>query len=203
MHARPKAVVSVLRRGDAFGDQAILAGEAHSVAAVPRSNTTLLVVDREVSLTQAGVVVLSNASSSEEGVTWAECVCVQDFLSVLGPHFRDAAAARQRFLLHAVAPLTDLEPEAVRVRPRAHKSSGGRQCGMRGALSRRISDPSPRCCARPSGAAAVRRAHPQRRACWPGVQLIGGTGQHHQGGWASQPPRLPCSMQACWCLVAS
>jgi hypothetical protein len=46
---RPKSIVSVLRRGDAFGDQAIINGEPHGTAASPATNVTLLVVTREVS----------------------------------------------------------------------------------------------------------------------------------------------------------
>lgn len=45
---RPKSIVSVLRRGDAFGDQAIINGQPHGSAASPATNVTLLVISRQV-----------------------------------------------------------------------------------------------------------------------------------------------------------
>lgn len=48
VHDRPKSIVSVLRRGDAFGDQAIVNREPHGAAASPSTNATLLVVSRQV-----------------------------------------------------------------------------------------------------------------------------------------------------------
>lgn len=41
-------MVSLLRKGEAFGDAAIIAGHSHSTAASPTSNASLLVVSREV-----------------------------------------------------------------------------------------------------------------------------------------------------------
>lgn len=53
--------MSVLRRGDAVGDQAIINGEPHGTAASPSTNVTLLVVTKQVGHTLvavAGVLTL-------------------------------------------------------------------------------------------------------------------------------------------------
>lgn len=41
------------------------------------------------------------------------CDLLQDFLSVLGSHFRDVAATWQHFLLSQVAPMADCDPGMV------------------------------------------------------------------------------------------
>lgn len=48
LERRPKSIVSVLRKGDTFGDQAIINQARHSTAASPGSNASLLVVSQEV-----------------------------------------------------------------------------------------------------------------------------------------------------------
>ncbi|WIA14585.1 hypothetical protein OEZ85_003100 [Tetradesmus obliquus] len=73
--SRPKSIVSVLRKGDTFGDQAIINQARHSTAASPGSNASLLVVSQE------------------------------DFLQVFGPYFQDVATTRTHFLTSSVAPL--------------------------------------------------------------------------------------------------
>jgi CRP-like cAMP-binding protein len=47
---RQKTTVSLLRRGQVFGDQALLNNERRSTAVAPTTNTTLLVVNKEVGL---------------------------------------------------------------------------------------------------------------------------------------------------------
>jgi CRP-like cAMP-binding protein len=46
---RQKTTVSLLRRGQVFGDQALLNNERRSTAVAPTTNTTLLAVNKEVS----------------------------------------------------------------------------------------------------------------------------------------------------------
>ncbi|KAF6256147.1 hypothetical protein COO60DRAFT_1640983 [Scenedesmus sp. NREL 46B-D3] len=70
--SRPKSIVSVLRKGDTFGDQAIINKARHSTAASPGSNASLLVV-------------------SQEG-----------FLQVFGPYFQGVATTRTQFLTTSV-----------------------------------------------------------------------------------------------------
>eukprot|EP00775_Hariotina_reticulata_P010166 gene10166-10326_t len=81
---RPKAIVSVLGKGEAFGDQAMISAARHCTAASPACNTSLLVVSKE------------------------------DFLSVLGSHFQDVAASRYSFMEREVAPLAGAPATDVR-----------------------------------------------------------------------------------------
>jgi hypothetical protein len=55
---RPKSIVSVLRKGDTFGDQAIINRARHSTVASPGSNASLLVVSQEVSRCSGASMVL-------------------------------------------------------------------------------------------------------------------------------------------------
>jgi hypothetical protein len=57
---RQKTTVSLLRRGQVFGDQALLNNERRSTSVAPTANTTLLVVNKEVG---AGVQHLPHHST--------------------------------------------------------------------------------------------------------------------------------------------
>ncbi|KAF8061359.1 gghA [Scenedesmus sp. PABB004] len=80
---RPRTVVRALRKGEAFGEQALLSGACHATVATPSSDASLLVVGRE------------------------------DFLHIFGPHFAAVTARWTAFLSGRVAPLAGCSPSQL------------------------------------------------------------------------------------------